>query len=165
MRTQGNNSNKDFGIVDLVDHPVLFVDTTRPRLFKDVVLQVLHLTSACTGMLLKFQKHICDFLDSGFVTALFDGGNLFLGLFRKQYGVCHFLQRIDKFGNVFFAFKTREFCSRLMSLGYIFLNSFHITRVGKERIARRTYLIRIDTVRRLLGLTDGNPPLSHPKSF
>jgi len=125
MRAQGNNSNIDFGIVNLVDHAILFVDTTRPRLFKDVVLQVLHLTSACTGMLLKFQKHIGDFLNGGFVATLFDGGNLFLSLFRKQYSVSHCLQRIDKFGDVFFAFKTCEFGSWLMSLGYIFLDSFH----------------------------------------
>ena len=95
MGTQGNNSNIDFSIVNLVNHAILFVDTTRPCFFKDIVLQVLYLTSACTGMLLKFQKHICDFLDGGFVATLFDGGNLFLGLFRKQYSVSHFLQRID----------------------------------------------------------------------
>ena len=164
MGTQGNNSNIDFSIVNLVDHPILFVDTTRPRLFKDVVLQVLHLTSASSRMLLKLHKHIRDFLDSGFVATLFDDGNFFLGLFRKQYSVSHFLQRIDKFGNVFFVFKTRELCSRLMSLSYIFLNSFHITRVGKERIARRTYLIRVnmdDGFSRLLMVT----PLIAPKIF
>ena len=82
---------------------------------------------------------------------------LFLSLFRKQYSVSHCLQRIDKFGNVFFVFKTREFCSRLMSPCYIFLDSLHITRVCEERIARRTYLIGINTVRTLLRVTDGNP--------
>ena len=78
MRTQGNNSNKDFGIVNLVDHPILFVDTTRLRLFKDVVFQVLHLTSACTGMLLKFQKHICNFLDRGLSPLFFMAAISFL---------------------------------------------------------------------------------------
>ena len=157
MRTQGNDSYIDFSIMNLVDHAILFVNTPRPRFFKDVVLQVLNLTCACSRMLLKFQKHIRDFLDGGFVATLLDSGNLFLCLFGKKYCVSHFLQGIYKIGNVFFILKTREFCSGLMSLGYIFLDSIHITRVGKEGITRWTYLIRINTVRTLLGLTDGNP--------
>ena len=41
-----------------------------------------------------------------------------------------------------------------MSLGYIFLDSFHITSVGKESIARRTDLIGVDAIRIFLGHTD-----------
>ena len=97
------------------------------------------------------RQSLCD---SRFVTTLLDGNNYFLGLFGKKYCVCHFLQRIDKCRNVFFALKTREFCPRLMGFGNVVFDSLHIARVSKESIARRTDLIGVDAIRFLLGLTD-----------
>ena len=73
---------------------------------------------------------------------------------KTGISVCHFLQRIDKCRNVFFALKTREFSPRLMGFGNVFFDSLHIARVSKERIARRTDLIGVDAIRIFLGHTD-----------
>ena len=72
MRSQGDDCNVDFGIVDFVNHAILLVDAARPCFLKGIVPQMFHLTGACARMLLKFHEHAGNLFECGFVATLFD---------------------------------------------------------------------------------------------
>ena len=152
MRSQGDDCNVDFGIVDFVNHAILLVDAARPCFLKGIVPQMFHLTGACARMLLKFHEHAGNLFECGFVATLFDDCKLGFGSLRKKYGVGHGLQRIDEGCDVVFGFQAREFCSWAMGFVDVVLHSFHVARIGKEVIARWTDVVGINLVRRFCQL-------------
>lgn len=80
MRTQGNDSHIHLGVVDFINHAILLIDASRPRLFKDIMLQMLHLSRASARMFLQFYKHVGYLLERRLVATLFDDGKLCLGI-------------------------------------------------------------------------------------
>ena len=143
MRTQGYDRDIDFKVVDFVNHAILLVDAARPRLFKYEVFQVLHLPSSCSRMLLQFQQHIGNFLDSGFVATLLDGGKFYFRLFGKKNDVSHMLQRINHRHDIVFALQPRKLGLRLMRLADVLFYGLHVAAVSKERVTRWANLIRV----------------------
>ena len=154
MRTQGNDSHIHLGVVDFVNHAILLVDASRPRLFKDVVPQMLHLPRASAWMFLQFYQHVGNLLQRCLVATLFDDDKLSLGSLRQKYGIGHGLQLIDKGHHVVLALQPCKLGSRLMRLVNVSLHGFHVAGIGKEVIARRADVVRVDTERRLCELAN-----------
>ena len=143
MRAQRYNRDINFEVVNFVDHTILLVNTSRPCLPIDEMLQMFHLSSTCSRMFLQFNQQAGNLLDSLFVTTALDGGKFRLRLFRKIDNVSHRLQSVDHSHNVFLGLQSREFRIRAMRLSDIVCHSLHIAAVGKEWIARWTHLVGV----------------------
>lgn len=70
-------------IINTINYPVLFVQTTRPC-FLAVMLQLLTLSCTCLGMLFQFLVDFAKFLES-IGRFLFKIGNIFLCIRRKNH--------------------------------------------------------------------------------
>lgn len=126
MRSQGDNQDQYFFVVDFIDQTILLVDASGPRLGEGEMLQVLHLPCARSGVLLQLDEDVCDFANGGLVTTAFDDGQLCLGGLGKVYDVCHGLQGFDECHHVFLAFKSRESGSGTVGFCDIPLHGLHV---------------------------------------
>ena len=147
MRTERNNGDIDFEVVDFVNHAILLVDTARPSLFENKMFQVFHLSSTCSWMLLKLKEHVGNLFDGSLVAAFLDGCKLRLRLFGKKYNVCHLLQGINHRHDVLLALQTCKLGLRTMSLADVILHSLHVAAICKEGVARRANLVGVGIVR------------------
>ena len=146
MRAQRYYRYIDFEVMDFVNHSILLVNAARPSFFEGKMLQVLHLPSAGSGVLLKFKEHIGNFLDSSLVTAFLDSSKFHLRLLRKKNNVCHSLKCVDHRHDVLLALQTRKLCLRAVRLADVILYGLHVAAVSKEGVARRANLVGVSIV-------------------
>ena len=147
MGTKRNNGNQDLRIVNFVNHTILLVDTPRPCLFKHKMLEMFHLSSSSTRMLLQFKQQLGYLLYRGLIAAPLDGGKFGFCFFREKNNVSHLLQGIDQLHDVFFGLETGKLCVRLMGICNIFLNSLYVAQIGKERVTRRADFVWVSMIR------------------
>ncbi len=69
MTSQGKDVNDNNGVIDAINHPVFFIQLSRPVLCQ-VALELFGFSCSCCRVFLKFPEDSLDLFSNGFVSAL-----------------------------------------------------------------------------------------------